>query len=205
MPFTVGKKIAMSQVWDEQGNVVPVTLVKAGPLTITQIKTAEKDGYSAVQVGFEASVKNITKPLQGHLKATEGFRHLYEFDVLPGDKELAVGDVIDISVFKAGDKVKVSGTSKGKGFQGVVKRHGFAGGPKTHGDKDQQRMPGSIGSTGPQRVIKGQKMAGRMGGERVTVKNIKIIDVDAEHGILTLKGALPGNKKNAVIIKTMGS
>lgn len=196
--FILGKKLGMSQIFDEKGDVFPVTLIEAGPVVIIQVKTKEKDGYEAVQVGFDSTKKKINKPLAGHLKKTgkttkaENFRYLREFrtDI----KKFKVGDKIDASSFSEGDKVKVSGISKGKGFQGVVKRHGFAGMPASHGHKHHLRSPGSIGQRFPQRTLKGIRMAGRMGGERVSVKNLKVIKVDKERNILALKGAVPGNK-----------
>ncbi len=188
----------MSQVWDDEGNVIPVTHIQAGPIVVTQVKTEEKDGYSAIQVGYQPTKKSLTKPLKGHLKDLGGFTYLREFHT---DKEAKLGDTIDVSVFEKGDKVMVTGTDKGRGFQGVVKRHGFHGAPKSHGTKDQLRMPGSIGSTGPQRVIKGKKMAGRMGGTTKTIKNLKVVDIDPEKGLLFLKGAVPGNKKGVLLIE----
>ena len=172
----------MAQVFDESGKVTPVTLIKAGPMVIAQIKTKEKDGYEAVQVGFgERKIKNIKKPQLGHLKkfSTSNIRWMREFRIK--DKaEYNPADEIKVSVFQEGDKIVVSGISKGKGFQGVVKRHGFHGGPRAHGQKHSEREPGSIGATGPQKVAKGQKMPGRMGGDRVTIKNLKVLKVDLE-------------------------
>lgn len=196
MKFILAKKIKMSQVFDEKGNVVPVTLVMAEPLTIVKLKTKETDGYEAVQVGFGA--KNIKRP-----QKKTGFRHLKEFRIPEGTKiSLNAGDKIDVSIFQEGDKAEVSGITKAKGFQGVVKRHGFHGGPRTHGQKHSEREPGSIGATAPQRVFKGTRMAGRMGGERVTVKNLKIIKVDKDKNELWISGAIPGRRGTLLEIKS---
>ncbi len=177
----------MLQVFGEKGKMVPVTLIEAGPCQVTQIKTKEKDGYVAVQLGFGniEKKKKIKKPMQ-----KKPFRFLREF---PGN-DYKAGEKIDASVFQAGDTVKVSGISKGKGFQGAVKRWGFSGRNATHGVKHEHRTLGSVGTTGPQRVIKGKKMPGRMGSERVTVKNLEIIKVDKENNLLAVKGAVPGPK-----------
>lgn len=197
----------MTQIFDKTGKVIPITLVEAGPCFVTQIKTAEKDGYSAVQIGFGVK-KKINKPLSGHLKnlgssAVEAgnLKYLREFKDGEG---LKIGDKINLSIFKENEKVKVAGISKGKGFAGVVKRHGFKGGPASHGQKDRLRAPGSIGMSFPERVSKGRRMAGRMGGERVTVKNLKIAEIDAEKNILALKGAIPGPKGRLVEIISQG-
>ncbi len=199
MAFILGKKLKMEQIW-KADKAVPVSIVKAGPVTVTQIKTREKEGYEAIQVGFDATKKKISKALKGHLKDLGNFRHLKEFRV--PIFEAKVGDSVDVSVFKEGDKVDVSGFSKGRGFQGVVKRHGFHGGPKTHGQKNRLRAPGSIGATAPQRVLKGRKMAGHMGMERNTVKNLEIVGIDKENNLLLIKGGLPGMKGTIVEIKT---
>ena len=195
MKFILGKKIEMSQIFDDQGRVHPVTWLLAGPVFVTQKKSAEKDGYVSVQVGFGArKEKNVKKP-QKKLGNFEGFR---EFR---GEHPMNVGDKIDVSVFKEGDIVNVSGTSKGKGFQGVVKRHGFAGGPRTHGQKHSEREPGSIGATWPQRVLKGRRMPGRMGSDRVTVRNLKIIKIIPEKNLMAIEGAIPGNRGSLVEIR----
>jgi large subunit ribosomal protein L3 len=200
----LGKKIKMSQVFDEKGNVIPVTVVQAGPCYVTAIRTKEKDGYQAIQIGF-GGTKKLTKPEEKHLEKAgikEKLKHLREFEV--GDekviKSLKTGDRIDISIFKEGDKITVSGISKGKGFAGVIKRWGFARGPETHGS-DHHRRPGSIGSMFPQRVIKGKKMPGRMGGKRVTTKGLEIIRVIPETNILMIKGAVPGPRKGLIEIR----
>ncbi len=189
----------MSQIFDAEGNVVPVTLVRAIPNVVLQVKTKEKDGYQAVQVGMgERKQKNIAKQQQGHFKKLGNFRFVREFRTsqLP-----AGGEKIDVSVFSEGDMVKVSGISKAKGFQGVVKRHGFHGAPATHGTKHAHRSPGSIGATWPQRVVKGRRMAGRMGGERISVRNLKIAKVDTENNLLAIRGAVPGRRGTLLEIR----
>ncbi len=194
MKFILGKKIGMTQIFDESGTVIPVTVVDAQPNTVVQIKTKERDGYEAVQVGA-GTKKKLTKALKGHLKDISNVRALREFRSLKiGDRELNRGDVIDVSAFAPGDTVKVSAASKGKGFQGVVKRHGFHGMPASHGHFAVQRHGGSIGQRFPQHTLKGVRMAGRMGHDRVTVRGLKVIHVDVEHGLLALKGAVPGNR-----------
>lgn len=192
----------MTQVFDKDGVVYPATIVNAGPVVITQVKDASKDGYEAVQIGFgEKNSKNINKPLKGHLKGLGDFRYLKEFKA---DKDsFKVGDKIDASVFEEGEKVVVSSISKGKGFQGVVKRHGFKGGPRTHGQKHSERKPGSIGSTGPQRVFKGTRMAGRMGSDRITNKNLQIVAIDKENNKILVKGAIAGRRGTLVEIKSI--
>ena len=192
MKFILGKKLEMSQIFDEKGNVVPVTLIEAGPCQVTQVKTKEKDGYQAVQIGFEKieKAKKIKKTMKG-----KEFKYLREFK----NGELKVGDQILATVFKEGEKVNVSGISKGKGFAGVVKRWHFKGQFKTHGTKEKWRSPGSIGQRWPQRVIKGKKMGGRMGSDRTTVKNLKIAKIDPENNILAVKGAVPG--RNGILLE----
>jgi len=195
----------MAQVFDEKGNVIPLTLVEAGPCYVTQIKTKEKDGYSAVQVGF-GEAKKITKALDGHLRKAkvEKLMFLREFrSETPkiDDKELKIKDKINVSIFEKGDMVKVSGISKGKGFAGVVKRWHFKGRPSTHGTKHELRTPGSVGSSFPERVIKGKKMPGRMGHIRTTVRNLKVVKVDPENNLIILKGAVPGRKGTLLEIK----
>ena len=210
MKFIIGKKLDMTQVWPGD-KVVGVTRVQAGPCTVVQVKGEDKDGYSAVQVGFgERKRKNIKKPQRGHMKNLNNFRYLREFRISPDapkdakERQLKRGDKIDVSTFEAGDNIQVEGVSKGKGFQGVVKRHGFHGQDKTHGTKDQLRMPGSIGSTGPAHVFKGLRMPGRMGGDQVTVKNSEIVEVDKENNILLVKGAVPGARNSLVLISGEG-
>jgi len=196
MKFILGKKIEMSQVFDEKGNVVPLTLIEAGPCFVTQIRKKEKDGYEAIQIGFEKlSSKKVKKP-----QKDRPYRYFKEFRVQ--SSEFKIGDKIDASVFKEGEIVKISGISKGKGFAGAVKRWGFHGRPATHGTKHEERTIGSIGSSFPERVIKGKKMPGRMGGERVTVKNLKIVKVDTEKNIIAVKGAVPGRRGTLLEIRS---
>jgi large subunit ribosomal protein L3 len=256
----LGRKVGMTQVFGPNGTVIPVTVIEAGPCVITQIKTAARDGYEAVQLGFEqAHLKNITRPELGHLghklnllkgqrkrlqehqqksgkKATEGeetaeekpdkqivkllkvqenrqrrpgpelgpFKVLREVGVQEGNslEELELGKTFDASLFKVGESVDIVGTSKGKGFQGGVKRHGFSGGPKTHGQSDRTRAPGSIGSgTTPGRVLKGTRMAGHMGNERVTMKKMRVIQADPERNLLLVKGSVPGANGGLLMIK----
>ena len=193
----------MSQIWDGEGRAVPVTVVSAMPNVVTQVKTAERDGYAAVQVGFGVrKAKNIAKPQVGHAKGLGNFEVLKEWR-LDAPATEKVGDKVDISVFKTGDLVIVSGVSKGKGFQGVVKRHGFSGGPRTHGQKHSEREPGAIGGRGRAggRVSLGMRMAGRMGGERVTVKNLAVAQIVPEENLILLKGAIPGRRGTIIEIR----
>ncbi|KKW36903.1 MAG: 50S ribosomal protein L3 [Candidatus Giovannonibacteria bacterium GW2011_GWA2_53_7] len=202
MPFMLARKIEMSNLFDTEGNAIPVTVLQAGPLAVTQVKNKETDGYEAVQVGFvETKEKKLRKPQEGHLiPAGVRARHLREFK----DKgEFKVGDKIEISVFKEGDMVDIRARVKGRGFQGVVKRHGFHGGPRTHGQKHSEREPGSIGATWPQRVLKGKRMAGRMGGNAVTVKNLKIVKVEPEQNLLYVRGAVPGARGALLELKSV--
>lgn len=190
----------MSQVFDAEGNVHPVTVVAVGPLTVTQLKTPEKDGYSALQVGFGTRhEKNISKPVKGHLNGLGNFRYLREIPVTSA--ETKVGDKIDVTAFAEGDVVEVSGISKGKGFQGVVKRHGFHGGPRTHGQKHSEREPGSISGGLRTGTRKGMRMAGRMGADRVTVKNLTVVQIDAERQQILISGAVPGRRGTLIEIK----
>ncbi len=187
----------MSQIFDEKGNVVPVTLVEAGPCFVVQVKTKEKkDGYNAVQIGFDKKIKKVKKTEKG-----KEYKHLREFrtDEL-GIKNYELGQEINVSVFQEGDKVKVSGVSKGKGFQGGVKRYGFRGHHQTHGTKHQVRTIGSVGSTNPDRVIPGKRMPGHMGFERVSVKNLKIANIDDEKNLIAVKGAIPGRRGTLIEI-----
>jgi large subunit ribosomal protein L3 len=194
----IGKKLGMTQVFREGGKAEAVTVVEAGPCAVTQIKTAAKEGYNAVQLGF-GKAKRLKSPQRGHFKGLGEFRYLREFRVDD------IGDIqvnLDVSVFKEGDLVDVTGCSKGKGFAGVVKRHGFAGGPKTHGQSDRHRHPGSVGATtSPGRVLKGTRMAGRMGNQRVTVRKLEVVKADAERNLLLIKGAVPGAKSGLLLIK----
>ena len=196
----LGKKVGMTQVFTPEGRVVPVTVIQAGPCAVTQIKTVKTDGYEAAQVGY-GSVKRLNKPLRGHLGRTGLFRFLREFAV-DGTDDLELGQQVKVDLFETGEKVDVVGTSKGLGFQGAMKRHGFHGGPRTHGQSDRARAPGSIGAgTTPGRVLKGKKMAGHMGAARITVKNLEVVEVDAERDLLFLKGGVPGAPNGRIVIK----
>lgn len=196
MKFILGKKLDMDQVWDEKGIRIPITWIEVKPCQVTQIKSKEKDGYTAVQIGC-GEKSRLNKPLGGHLKDLPKFRYLREFRI-ENSETFQRGQEIKVTIFKPGEKVVVAGISKGKGFQGVVKRHGFAGSPATHGHKDQLRMPGSIGATDPQRVFLGTRMGGRMGCDRVTVKNLEIIQIDEAGNRIALKGAVPGAKNSLI-------
>ena len=195
--FILGEKVGMTQIFDKNGNVIPVTLVHASPNVVTQIRTKDKDGYSAIQVGHGVN-KKISKPQAGHLKDLVNSRTLREYKVESPDKTR--GDKMDVSIFAPGDLVKVTGVSKSKGFQGVVKRHGFHGAPKSHGTKHALRSPGSIGATWPQRVIKGMRMAGRMGGTKISVRNLEVAEVNLEKELIALKGAIPGRPGTLISI-----
>ncbi|MFN2153278.1 MAG: 50S ribosomal protein L3 [Anaerolineales bacterium] len=199
----LGKKIGMTQIFDENGAAIPVTIIEAGPCYVTQIREVETDGYSAVQLGFEeAKPKRLTGGQLGHLKRNDiaPLRYLREFRTK--DADLSTGDQLTVSVFETGDHVDITGTSKGRGFAGVVKRHGFAGGPKTHGQSDRQRATGSIGATsGTARVFKGKRMPGHMGNQRVTSQNLKIVLIDTERNLIGVRGAVPGPKGGLLVIK----
>lgn len=207
MKFIFGKKIQMSQVFASDGRLVPVTVVLALPCVVTQVKTAAHDNHTALQVGFdENKIKHIAKPQRGHLKDLPPLRQLREVGVEQKEIEgIERGDMITVETFTAGDTVDVVGTSKGKGFQGVVKRHHFRGGPASHGHKDNLRMPGSIGAGGVQRVFKGMRMGGHMGDETVTIKHLSVVSIDPEQNILHIKGALPGARNGLVFIKGAGA
>ncbi|NQU77498.1 50S ribosomal protein L3 [Candidatus Falkowbacteria bacterium] len=202
MKFILGKKLEMSQIFKDDGTVVPVTKVKAGPCQVTQVRNKDKDGYIAFQVGF-GEKKKLNKPESGHLKKLGNYRYLIEFRE-DEKAELKKGDKITTAVFEIGDKVKVTGVSKGKGFQGVVRRHGFHGSPASHGHKDQLRMPGSIGATDPARVFPGKRMPGRMGGGQVTVTNLEIAKVEPENNLIYIKGAVPGARNSLLRIVGLG-
>ena len=198
MKFILGEKIGMTRMFDASGNVVPVTVLRAGPVVVTQVKSVEKDGYKSVQVGYGRK-KNLAKPQRGHLKGKGNLSWLKEFKT-EDSSEFSEGKRIDVSVFVPGDKVNIQGISKGKGFAGVVKRHGFRGGWASHGNKHMLRAPGSIGMSWPERVPKGRKMAGRMGYDKVTVKNLEVIEVDSKNNTLALRGAVPGNKGSWIVV-----
>ncbi len=203
MKGIVGRKAGMTQLLTGSGEVVPVTVIEAGPCYVTQIKSPATDGYGAIQLGFgETRLKRLTKGIQGHLKrhGLPTLRVLREFRV-KDVSEYTVGQKMQADVFSAGDHVDVIGTSKGRGFQGGVRRHGFHGGPKTHGQSDRTRAPGAIGSgTTPGRVYKGSRMAGHMGNRRVTVSNLTVVLVDAERNLLAVRGAVPGAKGGLVLV-----
>jgi len=196
MKFIIGTKVGMSQLFKEDGSVVPVTVVKIEPNTVVQIKTKDKDGYEAVQIGV-GKKKKLTKAEKGHRKTLGDFAILKEFKA---SGELKVGDTLDASVFAEGDTVKVTGTTKGKGFQGVVKRHGFSGMPASHGHHSVMRHAGSIGQRFPQHTLKGMRMAGRMGGVQMSTRGLKIVKIDVEHGLMAIKGAIPGNNGSIIQI-----
>ncbi len=201
MKFLLGSKLNMTQIFHESGKVIPVTRVAAGPCVVTHVSD-RPDGSRAVQVGFgERKAKKMNKAMQGHLKDLPRAKFLRQFVT---KQELKRGDMLRVTSFGTGDRVAVTGTSKGKGFQGVVKRHGFAGSPATHGHKDQLRMPGSIGATDAARVFKGTRMGGHMGDERVTVTNLEVVGVDEEKNELLIKGAIPGARGGLVMIAAQG-
>ena len=195
----IGRKIGMTQLFQDEGEVV-VTAIEAGPCFVTQVKTEAKDGYNAVQLAF-GEAKKLNSPKKGHLKEAGQLKHLREFQT-DDIGSVKVGQKIDADLFKPGDMINVIGVSKGKGFAGVVKRHHFAGGPKTHGQSDRHRAPGSVGATtSPGRVFKGLRMAGHMGDRRVTVRNLKVVNVDLARHQLLVRGAVPGGKKGLLLIK----
>lgn len=201
MKFILGRKLNMTQVFDKDGMVQPATVVEATPVVVTQVKTAKTDGYTAVQIGsVEKKIEKLNKALQGHLKNTGGFAMLREFRT-DTESDMKIGDKIDLSSFAEGDVIEVSSISKGKGFQGVVKRHGFGGGPRTHGQKHSEREPGSIGGGLRNKVPKKMRMGGRMGSDRVTVKNLKVLHIDLENGLVFVKGAIPGRRGTPVEIR----
>ena len=196
----LGKKIGMTQIFREDGRVVPVTVIEAGPCVVTQVKTLESDGYEAVQLGF-GDVKRRNKPQAGHLKNSKLSRYLREVST-DDTSEFEVGQTIGVDIFEAGEKIDVIGKSKGRGFAGVMKRWNFGGGPRTHGQSDRARAPGSIGGgTTPGKVYKGLKMAGHMGNRRITVKGLEIVEIDSERNLLLVKGGIPGATNSLVQIR----
>ncbi len=200
MKALLGTKIGMTQIIGEDGVTIPVTLIQAGPVTVTQVKSVETDGYNAVQMAYGKG-KNLSKAVAGHTakaKVTPKEIHEFRMDELP---EVKVGDNFSVSEFSVGDVINVTGTSKGKGFAGNIKRHNFGRQRKTHGGKGNTRRPGSIGSMYPQKIFKNKKMAGRMGGSQVTVKNLTVAYINEEDNLIGLKGAVPGPKKSTVILK----
>ncbi len=212
MKFILGKKLGMSQLFSDEGNVVPVTVIEVEPCVVTQVRTKETDGYEAVQLGCGSrKAKNVSKAVNGHLskikdskikledKHTVGLLREFRTDAT----ELKTGDVLDVSVFEEGDKVIISSVSKGKGFQGVVKRHHFAGGPASHGHRHVLRTPGSIGCRFPQHTRKGVRMAGHTGTDRVTIRGLKVAKIDTENNLLVIKGAISGHRGSIVEIRSV--
>jgi large subunit ribosomal protein L3 len=203
-PGIIGKKIGMTQLFQEGGETVAVTVIQAGPSVVTQVKSRDRDGYDAIQVGFiENKVKQaqLSSPEKGHLQGLENVRYLREFRT-DDISSVKYGDKVDVGFLKQGDLINVIGFSKGRGFAGVVKRHHFAGGPKTHGQTDRHRAPGSIGATTfPGRVLKGKRMAGHMGNRRVTARNLEVIQADPERNLLLVKGAVPGANGGLLVIE----
>ncbi len=196
----IGRKLGMGQIFTDKGKAEGVTAIEAGPCVVTQVKTTAKEGYIAAQLGF-GEAKRLSSPQRGHLKGLGQFKYLREFRVADSEG-IKVGDKVDVSLFKPGDLVDITGVSKGKGFAGVVKRHHFAGGPKTHGQSDRHRAPGAIGSTtSPGRVLKGMRMAGHMGNSRVTARHLEVYKADPDRNLLLVKGAAPGAKNGLLVIK----
>jgi large subunit ribosomal protein L3 len=204
MSGLLGKKVRMTQVFDDTGRSIPVTVIAAGPCYVSQVKTVDKDGYEAVQVGYiELKEKHTKKPIAGHLKKAnlKPLKYLREFD-MPINAEVKVGDELKVDMFKEGEEVVISGLAKGRGFQGVMKRHGFHGAQKTHGQSDRERAPGSIGqSSDPSRVIKGMKMAGKMGNNKVTIPLVEVVKIDTERNLIFVKGPVPGGPDSLIEIK----
>jgi large subunit ribosomal protein L3 len=205
MKGIIGKKVGMTQIFDEQGNAVPVTVIQAGPCFVTQVRTADRDGYVGIQLGFaETKPQRLTKGQLGHLQRNDlpALRYLREFRVKDGELDVAEGQQINADVFAKGERVDVIGTSKGRGFAGGIKRHNFSRQPKTHGASDRTRAPGSVGqNTYPGRTFKGKRMAGHMGSERVTTENLEVVVVDAEKNLLAVRGSVPGQNGGIVLIK----
>lgn len=200
MKALLGTKIGMTQIISESGAAIPVTLIQAGPVTVTQVKSVDVDGYTAVQVAYGEG-KNLSKAVIGHVSPAKVTpKYIREFRVAELSEDVKIGDTIDVTKFELGDMVDATGTSKGKGFAGTVKRHNFNTSKSTHGGNGNVRKPGSIGSMYPQKVFKGKRMAGRMGHDRVTVKNLEVAYIDAASNLIGLKGAVPGPKKGLIII-----
>lgn len=202
MKGLIGKKVGMTQLFDDSGKAVPVTVIKAGPCFVTQVRTVKKDGYSAVQLGFEeAKTQRLTGGELGHLKRNDlpALKYLREFRT---EEEIEEGQVLTVEIFTEGERVDIVGKSKGRGFAGVVKRYGFSGGPKTHGQSDRHRAPGSIGAgSTPGRVFKGKRMPGRMGNDTVTSQNLLISRIDPENNLIAVRGSVPGPRNGLVVIK----
>ena len=203
IPSIIGRKLGMTQLFSGDGKAEAVTAIEAGPCTVIQVKTVAREGYNAVQLGF-GEAKRLKSPQRGHLKELGQFRYLREFRV-DDIEAIEVGERVDVSLFKEGDLIDITGISKGKGFAGVVKRHHFAGGPKTHGQSDRHRAPGSIGaSASPGRVLKGMRMAGHMGDDRVTARHLKVLEANPDRNLLLVKGAVPGAKNGLLLIRKSG-
>lgn len=206
MKGILGRKIGMTQLFDDSGSAIPVTVIEAGPCFVTQIKQSDPDGYDAIQIGFEeVAERKLTQGQKGHLQKAEApmLRHLREIRSHESLSDLSLGDAIRADIFSEGERVDVTGISKGKGFAGAVKRHGFAGGPKTHGQSDRQRAPGSRGAgTTPGHTFPGAKGPGQMGNKQITVQNLTVALVDAERNLIAVKGAVPGSKQGIVFIQT---
>jgi large subunit ribosomal protein L3 len=205
MKGIIGKKVGMTQVFDEQGNAVPVTVIQAGPCFVTQVRDADRDGYIAVQLGFEeCKPKRLTQGQLGHLRRNNlpALRYLREFRLRDDNEAVEEGQEIKVDVFERGERVDVICISKGRGFAGTIKRHGFHRGPKTHGQSDRERAPGSVGMcASPGRTLPGKRMAGRMGNDRVTTQNLEVVVVDAERNLLAVRGSVPGARDGIVMIK----
>jgi large subunit ribosomal protein L3 len=205
MKGIIGKKVGMTQIFDSGGNVIPVTVIEAGPCYVTQVRSAERDGYVAIQLGFsETKPQRLTQGQLGHLRRNNlpALRYLREFRVKNGEVDVAEGEQIKADVFTVGERVDVIGTSKGRGFAGTIKRHNFNRQPKTHGSSDRVRAPGSIGAgSTPGRVIKGLRMGGHMGDERVTIENLEVVVVDADRNLIAVRGSIPGAKGGIVMLK----
>lgn len=205
MKGIIGKKVGMTQVFDESGNAVPVTVIEAGPCYVTQIRTSDRDGYTAIQVGFaETKPRRLTQGQLGHLRRNNlpALRFLREFRIRDNDLDVEEGQEIKVDVFEQGELVDVIGTSKGRGFAGTIKRHNFKRQPKTHGQSDRERAPGSVGMCAtPGRTLKGQRMAGRMGNQRTTIKNLEVVVIDPERNLLAVKGSVPGARDGLVMIR----
>lgn len=205
MKGIIGKKVGMTQIFDHNGNVIPVTVIQAGPCYVTQIRTAERDGYMAVQLGYgETKPQRLTNGQRGHLRRNNlpALRYLREFRVRGGELDVAEGQEIKVDVFATGERVDVIGTSKGRGFAGTIKRHHFNRQPKTHGQSDRERAPGSVGQNSfPGRTLRGQRMSGHMGSDRITMENLEVVVVDAERNLLAVRGSIPGSNGGIVLIK----
>lgn len=207
MKYLLATKEEMTQYFSDDGKCVAATLLSAGPITVTGVRTKERDGYEAVQVGFGTQLSSrVGKPERGALKELGTFRYIREYRPKAGGiPEVKVGDKVTVEAFTPGDAIAVTGTSKGKGFQGVVKRHGFKGGPRSHGQKHSEREAGSIGSTGQQRVSPGRRMPGRMGGDTITVRGLKVLAVDVPNNLLLVSGAIPGRRGTLIEVKALNS